>query len=60
MGVTGHAVHQAVNNPNDVTVRHDFDTAEAAAFASSDRQKEVMQGAGVAGPPTIWIVNDST
>lgn len=61
MGVIGHAVYQAVDDPNDVTVWHDFNTAEdAAAFASSDRLKEVMQGAGVAAPPSIWIVNDST
>ena len=61
MGVTGHAVYQAVDDPNDITIWHDFNTGdEAAAFAASTRLKEVMQGAGVAGPPSIWIVDDST
>ena len=55
MGVTGHAVFQAADNPNDLTIWHDFNTLEQAqAFATSDRLKTVMQGAGVAGPPTIW------
>ena len=55
MGVTGAAVFQSVDDPNDVTIWHDFNTVEAAhAFASSDRLKTVMQNAGVAGPPTIW------
>ena len=61
MGVTGHAVYQAADNPNDITLWHDFNTLEdAQAFASSPRLKEVMQGAGVAGPPSIWIVYDGT
>ena len=59
-GVRGHAVYQATSDPNDVTVWHDFDTVEEAqAFASSDRLKEAMQGAGVAGAPSIWIVTEA-
>ena len=61
MGVTGHAVYQTVDDPNDITISHDFDSSEAAtAFASSDELKSAMQKAGVAGPPSIWIVDDST
>jgi hypothetical protein len=30
MGVVGHAVHQALDDPNDVTVWHDFTTRESA------------------------------
>jgi hypothetical protein len=38
MGVTGHAVFQSVDDPNDVTVWHDFETREQAeSFAASDR-----------------------
>jgi hypothetical protein len=56
MGVTSHGVYQLDGNPNDVTVYHEFGTAEAAnAFAASPRLKEVMTGAGVQGVPTIWI-----
>jgi len=56
MGVRGDAVFQAVDDPNDVTAWHDFDSTEAAqAFAESPRLREVMEGAGVAGPPSIWF-----
>jgi hypothetical protein len=35
MGVMGDAAFQLVDDPNDVTVRHDFETAEVArAFVS--------------------------
>ena len=58
--VTGQAVYQAVDDPNDVTVWHDFDTVEAAqTFAGLDELKNIMMEAGVAGPPTVWIVNET-
>jgi hypothetical protein len=57
MGVTGHAVFQSIDNPNDVTVWHDFDTAEVArAFISSDKLRNAMQKAGVKGEPQVWFV----
>lgn len=56
MGVKGHAVFQALDDPNDVTVWHDFDTLDSAeAFLGSSRLREVMEAAGVAGEPTIWF-----
>ncbi|MGD8321714.1 MAG: cyclase [Gemmatimonadota bacterium] len=56
MGVRGHGVFQAVDDPNDVTVWHDFDSADAAGeFGESARLREIMENAGVAGPPTLWI-----
>ena len=56
MGVIGAAVYRSVDNPNDVTVTHDFKTADKAkAFASSARLKEVMEKAGVKGAPQIWF-----
>jgi hypothetical protein len=56
MGVTGHGVYQADDNPNDVTVYHEFGNMDAAkAFASSARLKEVMTSAGVVGTPDIWF-----
>ena len=58
MGVTAEAVFRAADNPNDVTVTHEFASIEAAqAFAGSAELKTAMQGAGVAGAPTIWFAN---
>jgi hypothetical protein len=57
-GVTGQAVYQAADNPNDITVTHEFGSVEAAqAFAKSAELKSAMQGAGVVGAPTIWFTN---
>lgn len=58
LGVKGDAVFQAVDDLNDVTAWHDFESIEAAqSFAGSDRLKEAMQGAGVASAPDIWFTN---
>jgi hypothetical protein len=57
-GVTAEAVYRAVENPNDITVTHEFATIETAqAFAESAELKKAMQNAGVAGTPTIWFTN---
>jgi quinol monooxygenase YgiN len=57
-GVTAQAVYQATDNPNDITVTHDFATVEAAqAFVKSEELKKAMQNAGVVGTPTIWFTN---
>jgi hypothetical protein len=58
LGAKGHDICQAIDNPNDVTAWHDFDTPNAAqAFANSPQLKEAMQSAGVTGTPTIWFTN---
>ena len=55
LGVTAQAVYQSVDDPNDVTVTHDFKTAEQAkAFTASPELKEAMGKSGVKGAPTIW------
>ncbi len=60
MGVIGDGVYQALDDPNDVTVYHDFKTRKRAeSFAASKRLKEVMKGAGVKGKPKIWFVKES-
>jgi hypothetical protein len=42
-GVTAQAVYQAADNPNDITVTHEFATVEAAqAFARSAELKNAM------------------
>lgn len=56
MGVVGDAVLRAEDNPNEVTVWHDFDSlASAKQFSESPRLREVMSQAGVTGAPTIWF-----
>jgi hypothetical protein len=60
MGVSGDAVFQSIADPDDVTVWHDFDTAEAAkALVSSDELRNAMQGGGVQGEPQVWFVTPS-
>jgi hypothetical protein len=56
MGVLADAVYQAADNPNDVTVTHDFASLEAAkAFGASRELHEAMANAGVDGRPTAWF-----
>jgi heme-degrading monooxygenase HmoA len=60
MGVSGDAVFQSIEDPDDVTVWHDFDTAEAArAFATSNELRNAMQDGGVQGQPQVWFVSPS-
>ena len=60
MGVMGAAAFQLVDDPTDVTLWHDFETAEVArAFVSSDALRNVMQRAGVQGEPQFWFVTES-
>jgi quinol monooxygenase YgiN len=60
MGVIDDAVFQSIDDPNDVTVWHDFESANAAqAFASSEAVREVMERAGVEGAPEVWFVAPS-
>ena len=57
MGVTGDEVYQNLDDPNDVTVWHDFTTrALAEAFTNSDELRQAMAAAGVRGQPAIWFV----
>ena len=45
--VMAQAVYQAADNPNDITVTHEFGSVEAAqAFAKGDELKKAMQRAG--------------
>ena len=59
-GVKADAVYQAADDPNDVTVCHDFETVDAAqAFIALPELKSAMQELGVSGPPTIWITRQA-
>ena len=58
-GVGAQAVYQSVDDPNDITVWHDFDDAEAArAFVSSPELREAMSSAGVQGEPQVWFTQE--
>jgi len=55
MGVVYQAVYQSVDDPNDVTVIHDFHSLDKAkAFAASPDLKAAMEKSGVKGAPQIW------
>ena len=56
MGVIAQAVYQSLDDPNDITVTHDFASAEKArTFAGSAELKAAMEKAGVKGAPQIWF-----
>ena len=56
LGVQADAVYQAADDPNEITVTHDFETLETAqAFAASPELRSAMHDAGVVGAPTIWF-----
>ncbi len=56
LGVQADTVYQAADDPNEITVTHDFATLEAArAFAGSAELRSAMHAAGVVGAPTIWF-----
>jgi quinol monooxygenase YgiN len=59
MGVTGHAVYQSLDDPNNITVTHDFEDADAArALASSPDLRSAMENAGVTSEPVIWFTSE--
>jgi hypothetical protein len=56
LGVQADAVYQSSDNPNEITVTHEFASLEAAqAFAGSPDLRTAMHDAGVVGAPTIWF-----
>lgn len=60
LGVLDQAVYQSIEDPNDITVRHEFATVEAAqAFTGSAELRSAMHDAGVAGAPTVWFTTQS-
>ena len=54
-GVFYQAVYQSADDPNDVTVIHDFHSLEKAkAFAALPELKAAMEKSRVQGAPQIW------
>jgi hypothetical protein len=61
MGVIFQAVYGSTEDPNDVTVIHDFHSLEKAkTFAASPELKSAMEKAGVKGAPQIWYTTRRT
>ncbi len=59
-GSTGNTVYQSVDDPNEIVVRIEFPTADAAkAFSTSDRLREAMQQAGLKEPARLLVVNET-
>lgn len=59
-GCNAKRVWQSPADANQVLVLHDFPTADQAqAFADSAELKSAMQRAGVAGPPSVAIWEDT-
>ena len=55
-GVKDDAVFQGAENPEDVTVWHDFEDLQAAkALVDSARLRDTMDRAGVTEEPTVWF-----
>ena len=58
-GVRAEAVYQSIDDPNDVTVWHDFDDAGSArALVGSAELRDAMGSAGVQGEPQVWFTQE--
>lgn len=56
--VLAESVYQAEDDPNDVTVTHEFTSlAEAKALVGSAELGQTLDKAGVIGTPTIWFAH---
>jgi hypothetical protein len=56
-GVRSDTVYRSVDDGNNLTVTHEFDSVEAAqAFAGSVELKAALGALGVVGHPDIWFV----
>jgi heme-degrading monooxygenase HmoA len=55
-GITSAVVYRGEDDPDDVTVVHEFASLEAArAFAGNADLKAAMGAAGIVGEPLFWI-----
>ena len=56
-GASNPGVFRGVEDRNDVTVRQDFASVEAAQqMLASEEVRTALGEAGVVGPPSIWMV----
>jgi len=58
LGATDQGVFRGVEDDSQITVFHDFPSAEVAqAFMDSPELKAAMMDGGVDGAPTIWFTH---
>lgn len=56
-GASNPGVFRGIDDRNDVTVRQDFASVEAAQkMLASEEIQTALAEAGVVGPPSVWIV----
>ncbi len=59
-GVTSSGVYRSVDDANEITVIHDFATADQArALTTDDRLRDAMARAGVVGAPQMSITEEA-
>lgn len=59
-GVLRKSVYRSVDNPNEVTIIHDFnDIGKAKAFAASPDLAAPMARMGAPGKPEVWITTSA-
>lgn len=57
-GIRSATVYRGEDDPNDVTVSHEFASVDAArAFIANNDLKAAMKSAGVVGEATFWIAS---
>ena len=57
-GISNLALHQGIDNPNDVTAVFNVENvARAQEYLQSPELKEGMEQAGVQGMPEIWFTD---
>ncbi len=59
-GVESARVYQNADNPNMISIVAEGDRGKIEALMASPDLKDVMQNAGVKGPPQVMFVNDVT
>jgi len=58
-GATGHSISREVTDANSILIVNEFATLDGArAFAQDPSLPQVMQRAGVDGPPQVWIADE--
>ena len=59
-GAQSNTVYQSVDDPNEIIVRVEFPTVDAAkTFSTSQGLRDAMQRAGLNEPPRMTIVNET-
>ncbi len=59
-GALSSAVYQSVDDPNEVIIKIEFPTVDAAkAFQGSQELRETQQRAGLKEPPRRLVVNET-